>query len=169
MHRLSKPGPGAQLLGGLLLGLAIAGPLHAADAAVGSLSYKGRSTAFKYAWLVTGPSDFEPGKTIRRVVLSPTDLSAKLRACTTFSCTDGSVMEGMTVDFTGGRRLNYWVVLNGQLIQYSGTAEPDAFAPRPADAGHLAGRLAIDDTRAGGPKLDADFDVTPLKDFKLAR
>ena len=31
----------------------------------------------------------------------------------------------MTVDFDAGPRLNYWVVANGQKIQYSGTAKPD--------------------------------------------
>lgn len=151
----------------LLAGVAtIAG---AADTATGTISYKGRSAAFKYAWLVTGPSDFEPGKTVRRLILSGTDLGPKLQACKTFSCTDGEVMEGMTVDFTGGPRLNYWVALNGQKVQYSGTAPPAAFAARANDPTHLAGKLAIDDAAAGGPQLAADFDVMLLKDFKSAR
>ena len=161
-----RPG---QALAGLLLAAGIATAAHAGDAANGSLNYKGRSAAFKYAWLVTGPSDFEAGKTIRRVILSTTDIGATLRACKTFSCTDGAVMEGMTVDFTGGPRLNYWTVMNGQKVQYSGTAKPDAFAARANDPAHLAGRLAIDDTAAGGPKLDAEFDVTVLKEFTVAR
>ena len=167
MNLLSRR-PG-QVLAGLLLGAGIATATHAADTASGSLHYQGRSVAFKYAWLVSGPSDFEAGKTVRRLVLSTTDIGAKLRACKTFSCIDGDVMEGMTVDFTGGPRLNYWTVMNGQKVQYSGTAKPDAFAARANDPGHLAGRLAIDDTAAGGPKLDAEFDVTVLKDFKVAR
>ena len=167
MNVLSRS-PG-QVLAGLLLAAAIATVTHAADTAGGSLHYQGRSVAFKYAWLVTGPSELEAGKTVRRLVLSTTDLGATLQACKAFSCTDGTVMEGMTVDFTGGPRLNYWIVMNGQKIQYSGTARPDAFAARANDPGRLAGRLAIDDTAAGGPKLDAEFDVTLLKEFKVAR
>ena len=158
-----------QVLAGLLLAAGLATATHAGDTASGSLRYKGRSAAFKYAWLVTGPSDFEAGKTVRRLVLSETDIGSKLQACKAFSCTDGEVMEGATVDFTGGPRLNYWTVMNGQKVQYSGTAKPDVFAARANDPGHLAGRLAIDDTAAGGPKLAADFDVTVLKEFKVAR
>ncbi len=154
---------------GLLIAAGFATAAHAADTATGNLNYKGRSVDFKYAWLVTGPSDLEPGKSIRKLVLSPTDISAKLQACKTFSCTDGQVEEGMTADFTGGPRINYWVVMNGQKIQYSGTATPDSLKARANDPSHLAGRLAIDDTAAGGPKLSAEFDVAVLKDFKVAR
>lgn len=157
------------LMLGLLIAAGIATAAHAADTATGNLNYKGRSVDFKYAWLVTGPTDFEPGKTTRRLVLSPTDIGSKLQACKTFSCTDGEVMEGMTADFTGGPRINYWVVMNGQKIQYSGTAMPDSLAARANDPGHLAGRLAIDDTASSGPKIGAEFDVMVLKDFKTAR
>ncbi len=149
--------------------LFFSGIANAADKATGSLEYKGHSAEFKYAWLVTGPSDFEPGTTVRRLVLSSTDIGAKLKSCATFSCTDGVVTEGMTADFTGGPRIEYWVVMNGQKIQYSGTAMPDTFTASADDPGHLAGTLAIDDTAAGGPKLTAVFDVTVLKGFKLAR
>ncbi len=152
-----------------IIGVALATAASAADIATGSIDYKGRAAALKYAWLVTGPSDMEPGKTVRRLVLSAADIGGKLAACKTFSCTDGEVTEGMTVDFTGGPRLNYWVALNGQKIQYSGTARPETFTARINDPSHLAGRLAIDDTGAGGPKVAAEFDVTVVKDFKLAR
>jgi hypothetical protein len=156
-------------LAGLLLMAGLATTACAADAATGSLDYRGHVTALKYAWLVTGPSDFEAGKTIRRVVLSATDIGAKLQACRTFSCTDGEVMEGATVDFTGGPRLNYWTVTNGQKVQYSGSVAVDAFVARANDSRHLAGRLAIDDTAAGGPQLNAEFDVALLKEFVVAR
>lgn len=156
-------------LAGLLLVAGLATTVGAADTATGSLNYKGHATVLKYAWLVTGPSDFEPGKTVRRVVLSATDIGAKLQACKTFSCTDGEVTEGATVDFIGGPRLNYWIVTNGQKVQYSGTVAADAFVARANDARHLSGRLAIDDTAAGGPQLNAEFDVALLKEFTVAR
>jgi hypothetical protein len=163
----SRWAPG--LLPGIMLGACIAMSAHAADSATGSLNYKGRSVDLKYAWLVTGPSDMEPGKVVRRLILAGTDIGAKLQACKTFSCTDGEVTEGMTADFTGGPRINYWVAMNGQKIQYSGTATPDAFTARADAPGRLAGRLAIDDVAAGGPKLSAEFDVSMLKEFKVAR
>jgi hypothetical protein len=141
----------------------------AADISAGNLSYKGRTAALKYAWLVSGPSDMDPGKTVRRLVLSSSDIGAKLAACKVFSCTDGSLDEGATVDFVEGPRLNYWIVMNGQKVQYSGTARPDVFTARGKDPARLAGRLAIDDTAAGGPKLDADVDVALVKEFKTAR
>ena len=159
----------ASVLAGIVLGVGIVTAASGAETASGTLLYKGRSAALKYAWLVTGPSDMEPGKTIRRLVVSATDIGAKLTACKTFSCTDGEVAEGMTVDFTGGSRLNYWIALNGQKVQYSGTAVPDTFAARANEPARLAGRLAIDDTAAGGPKIDIDFDVTLLKAFNVAR
>jgi len=151
----------------IVLGAAVATAAHA-DPGSGSIAYKGQTVALKYAWLVTGPNDMEPGKTVRRLVMSSTDIGTKLQACTTFSCTDGSVTEGMTVDFTGGRRLNYWVALNGQKVQYSGSAQPDTFAGI-NDPARLAGSLAIDDASAGGAKIDAKFDVKLQKDFKSAR
>jgi hypothetical protein len=157
------------ILSALLLCAIVAPVTVAADSASGSIDYHGRSIRLQYAWLVTGPSDFEAGKTIRRLVVSATDIGARLQACTTFSCTDGEVMEGTTVDFTGGRRLEYWIVMNGQKVQYSGTAQSDTFAARTDEPGRLAGRLAIDDTAAGGPKLDIVFDIPLLKGFDVAR
>jgi hypothetical protein len=166
--KLQSQGAG-QFLAAWVLGVVFASAACAADTGTGSVNYKGQTVGLKYAWLVSGPSDMEPGKMVRRLVMSTSDIGAKLKACTAFSCTDGSVTEGMTVDFTGGPRLNYWVVMNGQKVQYSGTAKPDTFVSSANDAGHLAGRLAIDDTTAGGPKIDAQFDVTLLKEFKTAR
>jgi hypothetical protein len=84
-------------------------------------------------------------------------------------CADGQVTEGMTVDFDVSPRLNYWIALNSQKEQYSGTVTPDAFAARANDTGHLAGRLAIDDVAAGGPRIDVEFNVTLFKEFRPDR
>jgi hypothetical protein len=137
--------------------------------AQGTLVYKTRSATLKYAWLVKGPYLEDPSKTVRRLILSAKDISAELQACKTIMCADGQVTEGMTVDFDVSRRLNYWVALNGQKVQYSGTVTPDAFAARANDGGHLAGKLVIDDVAAGGPKIDAEFNVTLFKEFKPDR
>ena len=87
----------------IVVGAAVATAAHA-DSGSGSIAYKGQTVAVKYAWLVTGPNDMEPGKTVRRLVMSSTHIGAKLQACTTFSCTDGSVTEGMTGAHDGRRR-----------------------------------------------------------------
>ncbi len=153
----------------MLLALGIAATDAAAEGATGTIAYKGKNATLKHAWLVFGPDDMAPGKTTRKLILSANDISAKINACKTFACTDSDLMEGMTIEFGSGPRLNYWVVLNGQLIQYSGTAKPEVFTARANDAGRLAGKLAIDAVAAGGPKVDADFDVKVLKEFKVAR
>ena len=139
--------------------------LAAGNDATGTLAYKGRSVAFKYAWLVKGPYERDPTKTVRRLILSAKDIGAEIQACTSVSCADGKVTEGMTVDFDVSPRLDYWIALNGQKVQYSGAAMPDAFAARANDRGHLAGKLAIDDVAEGGPKVDAEFDVTVFKTY----
>jgi hypothetical protein len=136
------------------------------NVAKGTLVYKTRSATLGYAWLVKGPYLEDPSKTVRRLILSAKDISAELQACKTIMCADGQVTEGMTVDFDVSPRLNYWIALNTQKVQYSGTATPDAFAVQANDAGHLAGKLAIDDVAAGGPRIDAEFDVTLFKEFK---
>ena len=139
----------------------------AADSqAKGTLTYQTYSIALKYAWLVKGPYERDPGKTIRRLILSAGDIGAKLQACKTMSCASGQVTEGMTVDFDTPPRLDYRVAVNGQKVQYSYGAMPEAFVARANDAGHLAGKLTIDDVAAGGPKADAEFDVTVFKEFK---
>ncbi len=138
--------------------------------AKGAIVYKSRAGALtatlKYAWLVKGPYSADPGKTVRRLFLSAKDIGAAIQDCKTISCADGQVTEGMTVDFEVSPRLNYWIALNGQKVQYSGTVEPGAFAARANDARHLAGRLAIDDAAAGGPKVDVEFNVRLFKEFK---
>jgi hypothetical protein len=139
-------------------------PAAAADPAKGTLDYKGRSATLKYAWLVKGP-DPADGKPIRRVVFSATDIGAKVAACKDMSCTDGSVNEGMTVDLIAGPRFGYWVALNSQLVQYSGT-EPNGSLQITADDGkRLAGKIKFDKSGAGGAKVDVEFDAPLVKEF----
>lgn len=134
--------------------------------ASGSISYKEKVIAPRHAYLVQGPDSVDPGKVIRRLILSPVDILAEIRACTEMSCPEGRLMEGMTVDFGAGPRLNYWVVMNGQRVQYSGTVRPEAFTARTDDARRLAGRLAFDDGKAGGPVVDVEFDASLTKEFR---
>ena len=148
-------------------------PMTEGVGAKGTLIYKSRAGTFtanlNYAWLVKGPNSMDPGRTLRHVILSATDIGPALQSCKTMMCADGQLTQGMTVDFDVGPRLNYWISLNGQKVQYSGTVAPDAFAARVNDARHLAGRLAIDDATAGGAKVDVEFNSKLSKEFKPER
>jgi len=142
---------------------------EAADGAAtakGTVVYKGKSVVLQYAYLVKGPDVVDPKQVIRRVVLSPTDIGDRIRACSTMSCSDGDLREGMTVDFGNGPRLNYWVVMNDQRVQYSGTVRPEAFTARADDGRRIAGKLTFDDSKAGGPAVDVELDSALVKEFR---
>lgn len=148
--------------------LRAAGASASAVKTSGTIAYKGTTAALRYAAVVKGPDAIDEKKIIRRLVLSPTDVGSKLAACATMACVDSALADGVEVDFDAGPRLNYWLVLKGQLIQYSGTADPAAFTGKSGGDG-IAGRLTIDDTAAGGPKIDAAFDAPLLRRFDRAR
>ena len=116
-----------------------------------------------------GPDAIEPGKIIRKLILSTTDLGAKIDACKTMSCTDADLGEGLTVDLDAGPRLNYWVVLNGQRIQYSGTEPPASLKLTTDTPQRLAGTLAFDGTAAGGAQVAIEFDTPLVREMAKAR
>ncbi len=152
------------------LALASALPALAAEGtATGTLTYKGQSAPIEYVWLIKGPDTFDPKVTIRHLIFSSMDIGAKVTACKTMSCTDAALGSGMTVDVSAGPRLNYWVVLNDQRVQYSGTVRPDALKLTLDTPTRLAGKLTIDDASAGGAKVDATFDAPLLQELTLAR
>ncbi len=80
------------------------------------------------------------------------------------SCMDSGLTEGLEISFDSGPRLNYWMVLNGQKIQYSGTLKPEVLAASASDAKRMAGKLAFDDAGAGGPQVDVEFDAALVKE-----
>lgn len=141
----------------------------AGEPASGTINYQSKAgpIVIKAAnvYLVKGP-DAVSGKTIRELVFAPADIGAKIQSCATLSCVSGNLNDGMTVDFDAGPRLNYWVVANGQKVQYSGTAKADVSLKLTADTpDRLAGTLTIDDSRAGGAKVDVTFDAKTAKQF----
>jgi hypothetical protein len=144
----------------------------AGGTATGMLTYKSRSGPItmtpKYAYLVQGPDAVDSGRMIRHLILSPADLGAKIEACTTMSCTDSGLASGMTVDLDAGPRLNYWVVLNDQRVQYSGTERPAALTLTADTPARLAGRLVFDGAAMGGPQVDIEFDAPLLKQMLKA-
>ena len=136
----------------------------AAEPARGTVTQGSRTATIQHAWLVVGPDVVDPKTTIRQLVLSSTDLGARIKACAKMSCVSALVDDGMTVD-VGGPRLNFWVSLNGQRVQYSGTEAPSALAASVNDGKRLAGTLKIDKTQAGGSKIDVAFDAPLAKTF----
>ena len=140
-----------------------------AGSAKGTVAYKGTTATITHAYLVKGPDAVESTKTIRRLILVATDLEAKLSACKVMSCSDGEVSEGMTLDLDGGARVNYWVALKGQMVQYSGTAVPATLKTTTDKPDHMVGTFVVDDPSAGGPKVDVQFDAALLKEFTAAR
>ncbi len=149
---------------------AVSGPVAAQTSAKGTLTYKAGSGPItvspKYAYLVKGPDAVDKNVIVRHLILSTTDLEAKIRACQTLNCSDADLGSGMTVDFDAGPRLNYWVALNDQRVQYSGTVKPDAFKATTNSPTRLAGRLAFDGAGAGGATVDIEFDATLIREFK---
>ncbi len=157
----------------LVLALAVSVGLAAAGDAKGTLNYKSKSKDFaialKYAHYVKGPDDMDPKTTIKRVILSSTDLTSKIQACKTLDCSDDGLTEGIEIDITGGPRLLYWLVVNGGLVQYSGTQQPASLVTTADTAQRLAGKITFDDSGAGGAKVDVTFDASLLKAFDKAR
>ena len=143
-----------------------------AGEAKGTITYKSKAGAIvvtiKNAYLVKGP-DVVTGKTIRRVVLSVADIAPRLGACGTMLCSDGDIGEGMTIDFDAGPRLNYWFVGNNQLVQYSGTADPAPLKLTADTPQRLAGKWDIDESAAGGPRMQIEFDAPLVKEVTKLR
>jgi hypothetical protein len=152
--------------------LALASPLAHGGEAKGTISYRSKAGQFvvnvRHAYLFRGP-DVVSGKPIRRVVLSVPDLSAKLAQCATMLCSDGDIVEGMTIDFDAGPRINYWVVGNNQLLQYSGTADPESLKLSVDTSKRLAGRWDLDASAAGGPVIKVEFDAPLVKEVAKLR
>ena len=137
--------------------------------AKGHLSYKGTTVTLQHAYFVKGPDAVDPKTIVRRLILSKDALGAHIRACNAMSCVDSEITEGMEVDFDAGPRLNYWVALNGGRLQYSGTVDPSVVKLAGGDAKRLAGKLSIDGTAAGGPRVEVEFAAALLKEFTAAR
>ena len=149
----------------LLVVLLLAAPLAIAGDAKGTVAYKGRTLEVKYAFLVT-TKDAMSGKSMRRLIFAPKDIGAKIASCAKMSCVDGDLDDGLEVDFVDGPRLNYWLVMNGQKVQYSGTEPKESLASTANDAKKVAGTLRFDKTSAGGPKVDLTFDASFTKDLQ---
>jgi len=151
-----------------LLTLASGSAMAAGGTASGIVAYKGQTLNVKHAYLVKGPDVVEKDKVIRRLILVAQDPGKKLEACKSMSCTQSEMGDGLSVDMDAGPRFGYWVALKGGMVQYSGTAKPVALAATADQPDRLAGKLTIDDSDSGGPKIDVQFDAPLVKELKEA-
>ena len=141
----------------------------AGDSASGAVSFQAAKGAVKYGFLVRGPDEMDPSKTVLRLYLSSADIGAKVKAAKTFSDADNALTDGAMVDFGDARHLGYAIRLNGERVQYSGGTNAEAFKLTTKKPDHLAGKVQIDDSASGGAKVDATFDLTLVKTFTSVR
>jgi len=155
----------------LLPAVLLATSVHAlaADKAGGKIAFKTYSSDIKYAAIVRGPDEMDESRTVLRIYLSSADIGAKIKACKTLSCADKALEDGAMVDFSDARHLAYAVRLNGSRAQYSGGTDADAFTLTTSKPDQLAGKVHIDDSGAGGAKVDAQFDLTVSSTFTSVR
>ena len=152
--------------------LLVAGPAGAGEAS-GAITYPkaGRPTltaTLKHAYLLKGPDVIDPTRIVRRLYLTSTDIGSALKACSSLSCADGNVTEGMTLDLDSDQRFGYWVALKNGTVQYSGTAKKETLEASVNAPERVTGTFRADDTTAGGPKVEVKFDASVLKEMKTA-
>ena len=111
----------------------------------------------------------EGQKSVRgRLIFTEVDIEAKIKSCAVMNCAD-PLIEGIQVDLDAAPRILYWVNLDNQMVQYSGTSTLEALSLTTESATRLAGKLHIHDSAAGGPTLDVTFDTPILKTFTKHR
>lgn len=163
--RLRRLGGGLGLVAALSLGASSA----LADGASGTLLFQSKSgpitVEVKHAYMFSGP-DFGTGDKIRRVLLSPVDLSDVLENCTDLSCVSAELGAGITLDFDIGPRLGYWFVANDQRVQHSGSARMATIELEADDARRIAAKWVFDDTQGGGPNINVSFDASLMQAFE---
>lgn len=142
------------------------------DVGKGKLMYKTGSKSFdmniKSAYFIAGPDGFDSGKKIRRLIFTNNPLDDKIKSCGAMNCVD-QYIEGLQVDLDAAPRLLYWISLNNQLVQYSGTAQNEFLTLTADSKDHLAGTLKFDQSASGGPVVDVNFDAKLVKTFAKAR
>lgn len=142
------------------------------DTGNGKLIYKTGSKAFdvaiQSAYFIAGPDAFDDSKKIRRLLFTTRPIDDKIKSCAAMNCVD-QYMEGIQVDLDAAPRLLYWLSLNNQLVQYSGTAQNEFLTLTTDRPDQLAGTLTFDQSASGGAKVNVAFDAKLAKTFTKAR
>jgi hypothetical protein len=133
------------------------------NTASGTMAVSKFNVAFKHVYLVAAPAD---GKTARRLIFSATDIGAGIAKCTTISCATNDLKEGLELEIDSPGRMNLWAVANGQKVQHSDTAPRDTLTTTTDAPDSVAGKLAIDKSASGGPKINIEFKAKLTKAFK---
>lgn len=121
------------------------------------------TVAIKYVYLVSATGGEHKG---RRLIFSAKDLAASIGKCTTISCADNDLTEGLELELDSGERMNLWAVANGQMVQHSDTAVRSTLTATVDKPDAVAGVLVIDRSSIGGPKINIEFKARLTKAFK---
>lgn len=139
------------------------------DSVSGSISYKTHTKDLAltptHVYLLKGRDPADQAVAIRRLVVTTENLDSEIDSCKTLRCVTDGLKEGLTVDFDGGARLGYWLVLDNKLVQFSAAGGQSSFKAKAYTDERMAGTLEFDRTAAGGPNVNVTFDVALTKDF----
>ena len=145
--------------------IAFAAPSFAAggDSAKGTLTLQGEdkpvSVELTHAYYITGPDQFDPKKTTRRIIFAGADVRAAIEACDEASCAMHAFNDGMTIEMDD-TSVRYWAHV--RPMQYSGMLERSALALGADKPDRLAGTVKLANS---GVTTTIVFDATLVKAF----
>ena len=146
--------------------IAFAAPAFAAgsDSAKGTLILQGEdkpvSVELTHAYYITGPDQFDPKKTTRRLIFAGEDVRAAIDACDEASCAMHVFNDGMTLEMDDTSSVRYWAHV--RPMQYGGMLERSALALGTDKPDRLAGSLKLVNS---GVTTTIVFDAALVKAF----
>lgn len=146
--------------------IAFAAPSFAAssDSAKGTLTVQGEDKPIRveltHAYYITGPDQFDPKKTTRRIIFASEDVRAAIDACDEASCAMHVFNDGMTLEMDDTSSVRYWAHV--RPMQYSGVLERSTLALGTDKPDRLAGTLKLANS---GVSTTIVFDATLVKAF----
>ena len=130
----------------------------------GTLTLEGADTplrvTFAHAYYITGPDSFDETKTTRSLVFTAEDQTDAIMGCSSRSCAELSMIDGLKIDLAEQGMANWWAHV-GQK-QYSGTAVGKSLSLRVDQPDHLAGTFKIG---GSGATAAIEFDSALVKAF----
>jgi hypothetical protein len=146
--------------------IAFAAPAFAAgsDSAKGTLTLQDEdkpvSVELTHAWYITGPDQFDPKKTTRRLIFAGEDVRAAIDACDEASCAMHVFNDGMTLEMDDTSLVRDWAHV--PPMQYGGMLERSALALGTDKPDRLAGTLKLVNS---GVTTTIVFDAALVKAF----
>lgn len=136
----------------------------ASGQAIGTVRYKDKTVTLRHAYLIAGDNY---GSKVRKVILSAVDIKDKIAGASSLMSAGAKLREGISfeldesVPFVG-----YWMAIADQSMQISAPLEPKLFATTASTPQRVAGKVSFDQSGSGGPKVEAEFDASLLKEFR---